>query len=54
MTFEEWMQKIDEILVRESLLGYADLPDWHYTDAYEDDMSPEEAAKAVLANAMGE
>jgi len=48
MTFEVWMNKVDASVSRRAGLGAYDLPDWMYRDAYDDDMSPEDAATEAL------
>jgi Family of unknown function (DUF5419) len=45
-TFEEWMFKVDQILVRWFGLPSMDMPDWHYANAFEDGLSPMEAAES--------
>lgn len=41
LTFQKWMQEIDEICLEEYLMSIYDLPDMNFMDAYEDGMSPE-------------
>jgi hypothetical protein len=48
-TFEQWMAKVDAVLVRTCGLTSGDLADWMYGDAYDDGVSPREAAQEVLA-----
>lgn len=46
--FEEWKAKVNRIIESELFIGCDDLEDWNYMDAFEDGVSPEEAADEVL------
>lgn len=46
--FEAWKAKVNEIIESEIFVGCDDLEDWDYRLAFEDGMSPEEAADEVL------
>ena len=48
MSFEEWMEQVDRVIAKICGLGYMDLADWHYWDAWNDGISAEEAAFSVL------
>ncbi len=50
-TFEAWMAKVDAELIRRCGFDSQDLPDYCYSDAYEDDATPSMCAAEVLANA---
>lgn len=39
LSYDEWMVKVDTLL----LSHHDDMPDWNWRDAYDDEMSPEEA-----------
>jgi hypothetical protein len=52
LTFDAWMSAVDDALVRKTGVSSADLPDWTYRDAYEDGLTPQEAADAAVENAM--
>ena len=49
--FEQWMAKVDAILVKKCGLDSRDLPDWMYFDAFEDGFSPAAAAREALKEA---
>ena len=40
LSYTEWKQKIDDILINRVGLSTDDLPDYNFTDAYEDGESP--------------
>lgn len=46
--FGSWMLMVDAILSQTAGVDSNDLSDWTYRDAFDDEMSPEEAAKEVL------
>lgn len=48
MNFNEWMNKVDALLVRRHGLASNDLPDWMWKDAFEDEYSPEDAVVTFL------
>lgn len=48
--FDQWLTAVDIAVARIIGLGIDDLADWHYHDAYDDGVDPQEAAKEVLAN----
>ena len=50
-TFEDWMAAVNTHIQRRTGLDRDDLPDWNYRDAYDDDMSPSEAAREAVRNA---
>ena len=41
MTFQRWMQEVNEICLGAYLMSIFDLPDMPFYDAYEDGQSPE-------------
>lgn len=43
LTFEQWKKYVDVALVGNCGMGCDDLPDWHYYDAWDSEMSPFEA-----------
>jgi len=45
MTFEEWKAAIDVILLAKLGCTQDDLPDWLARDAFDDEVTPEEAAE---------
>lgn len=53
MSFEEWMQQVNVHLGALVGLGHRDIADWRYRDAYDDEVSPREAALSALDNDMG-
>lgn len=48
ITFESWMNRVDQYLVNELGLDSQDLPDINYMDLYESGESPREAASEAL------
>ena len=48
MTFEKWMEQVDEYLFRMCGMGSADLPDQNYRLWYDDGLESEEAAQNTL------
>ena len=48
MTFEEWMRDVDLAVEAISGVSTLDLPDWGYRDAFEDGLTADEAADAIL------
>lgn len=52
LTFEEWMQKVNEDLVRLCSMGSDDLPDWRYRDDYDDGMTPLRSALRAIKYAQ--
>ena len=42
MTFQRWMQEVDELCLGEYLMSIYDLPDMSFYDAYEGGQSPED------------
>lgn len=48
MTFEEWKTAIDVILLAKLGCTQDDLPDWLARDAFDDEVTPEEAAEYII------
>ena len=48
MTFEEWIAKVDAILISICGLGHSDLPDMAYWDSWDDGVTPQEMVEDVL------
>jgi hypothetical protein len=48
MTWEEWKEAVDVWLFRYLDLTSDDLPDWSYRDAFDQGMSPADAAKEAV------
>jgi hypothetical protein len=47
--FNAWMEKIDAALIALCSMGHADLPDWPYADAFEDERDDfDDIAREVL------
>ena len=42
LTFQRWMQDVDDLCIREFLLSIYDLPDMPFYDSYKSEMTPEE------------
>ena len=42
MTFQRWMQEVNEICLNTYLMSIYDLPDMQFYDAYESGQTPEE------------
>jgi hypothetical protein len=52
LSFDQWVKKVDAILLATVGVGLSDLPDVAYADWYEDGVSPTTAAKRAKKNAM--
>jgi len=50
MTFEDWMQQVDDEVYRKIGLSYMDLSDCCYADWYENGAAPKSAANRALKN----
>lgn len=48
MTLEEWLAKVDEILLARTSLAHDDMEDWSWADAHEDGLTPEQAVEWFL------
>lgn len=48
--FAVWLQALDQAVARRIGLGYRDLEDWAYRDAYDEGMTPKQAAVEMLAD----
>lgn len=48
--FAVWMHAVNQAIIRRIGLGFMDLEDWLYRDAYDADMAPREAALQMLAD----
>jgi hypothetical protein len=51
MTYNQWVKEVDRLIIQQVGLSMHDLPDWLSRDAYEDNISPEEAAQMCLEEA---
>ena len=51
-TFENWMARVDDVLVRKVGVSSADLPDMAYADMYDEGITPEEAADRAIEDSM--
>lgn len=51
MTYEQWMRAVDRIVATKCGLNMDLLPDWLSRDAYEEGVTPEEAAEMCLEEA---
>jgi len=51
--YDRWMAKVDAWLIRHCGLPSADLDDWGYYGAFEDGVTPSQAARAALRYARG-
>ena len=54
MSFEQWMAKVDAILMKKCGLDSRDLDDWRYADAFEEGESPAHAARDAYEAANGD
>jgi len=52
MTFEHWMQRVDNILLRTVGVPAGDLPDACLHDWYDDEITPKQAAQLLIEEAM--
>jgi len=48
LSFDQWMQQIDNIFMDKLGLSYMDIADWYYRDAYDDGLTPLEAAEEAF------
>lgn len=48
LTFETWMCMVDHIILAKVGVGYEDLPDYCYRDAYDDGVSASSCARAAI------
>jgi hypothetical protein len=55
VSFDAWMKQVDEA-ISSILYGMtsADLPDFTYSDMFEDGMKPRQAARQAIRNAGGD
>ena len=51
LTFEQWMDRVNDCIVNIAGIGRDDLPDQPFRDWYEAEMSPEAAARDTLEDA---
>ena len=49
--YQNWLRQVDRELERTVSLSMLDLPDFNYTDAFNDETTPKEVADAVLKEA---
>lgn len=52
--FDAWLAKVDAALVAKVGLGYRDIDDYCYRDAFEDGATPSQAARAALRACNGD
>lgn len=48
MTFQRWMQEVNEICLNSFLMSIYDLPDMPFFDAFESGQSPEEFMEEAI------
>jgi len=51
MEFDDWLQKVDDILIRNTGMSYRDLPDCPYADWHEQGVAPKSAAAKAVKRA---
>jgi len=54
MTYDRFMEHVDSLLVSMCGMDSSELPDYHYRDDYEDDVSPKNAARGAIRRARDE
>ena len=54
MSFEQWLNRVDAILVGMCGLCHRDLPDMLWRDQFEDEASPEEAVSCLCGDSIEE
>ena len=54
LPFDAWLRAVDAECIRRCGIGYEDLPDWRYADAYADGYSPARAARAAIRAAKSD
>lgn len=52
MRFEDWMNKVEDLVVASCGISTADLPDQPYRDWFDDKVSIRRAAKRVIRSAI--
>lgn len=52
MPFDEWMKQVDSEIEKHFGLSSADITDWDYLSAWEDNYSPQDAAQEAIDAAM--
>lgn len=53
LTFEQWLARVNaEVQKRLDGMGIDDISDWSYRDAYDDDMTPVQAAREAIRESM--
>lgn len=52
-SYDDWRKEVDKEILRltDNLLVGDDLPDWGYWDAWDEGVTPRQAAKSVLSEA---
>jgi hypothetical protein len=50
MTFEQWMQKVDSAVIRQTGVSVHDLADQCFHDWFDDGITPVQAARLTLEN----
>jgi hypothetical protein len=48
MTFQRWMQEVDDICIIRYLMSVNDLPDMPFYDAFSDGLSPDEFIEQAI------
>ncbi|QFG10458.1 hypothetical protein KIV65_gp09 [Mycobacterium phage Anthony] len=48
MSFEAWLARIDRSMIRQVGVGYRDIGDWAWRDAYDNGVTTLEAAREAL------
>jgi hypothetical protein len=49
VSYEEWMRRVDAVVMARAGVSVHDLPDFQSRDMYNDEVTPAEAAAEVLA-----
>lgn len=49
LTFEHWLDNVNSVVQRRLGVGYLDLADWRWYDAWADEMSPADAADEAIS-----
>lgn len=53
LTFEEWIAKLNRIVENRTGMSLDDLEDFNTRDGYDDDMTPSEFYRDIIADELG-
>lgn len=53
LTFKQWQDAVERVVQRRLGVGFMDLADWRWFDAWQDEMTPAEAADEAIEYEFG-